>query len=1179
MAMIDFSRGELSPSMRYRPDLEAYHKGLELFRNALADPKGGYRRRPGSQVLQILPWIEAPSALETFNLGASGLASDIGAPSHLPIITIESTEYDTKNRVADIPANTEIQILLVFTESDDIKAYWINTPSKIPAYIGHIWNLVSGAYERPSLGFDDTRDVRVCQVQSNVYVVSRSSIFKIKWDTSKVADLSTALDWDSAHGTYELRDTVRYIVGDDTYYFECNNEHTSGAGFSPGSAGGYNYWDITYQPFLSWEKVDMRVARELLSGAGIDDDPYEWHENTAFGTSTLFLKGQVVLDSLKYYECVDDYTTASDAVFATDLNANKWVLLPEINEVATDDFLKYETQKYKRSTFLYAAEDTPRSIVTNQNRMILAGSSSRPSTIFGSEVAHYENFGAGLNDDEPWTFTLSGDRMGRILWLTVTDQLYIGTSGGLYAVSDVITPNQFKLRKVTSHAASIIEGCAVSGNMVFFQSDRRTLREVAYSDQAQNYQAQDLTVFSDHLFKTYRAVKMCVMHNPTTTLWILREDGKIISLTYDNTVGMFSFAEHEFDGKVIDISAGTGDDLYAIVDHENQNYREILRIGDITLTDTNSPVPYTGFSLDGLHTMVNTDTHEQFLRDIPSDAFVAIMEADGINTVSDMRARTLAYDVSSAGLTAPLVDLKLNYFENVIELDLSDNALTDTVPYLLSDCAELVTLDLSGNTLNRWDLSMLPAKLKNIDLSNNSFPPSQLKNILIACKAQLDAGIIDGILNLSDMGVIEIGMGLSEAASLDAGGWTVVIDNAGEAPWTFDVTFSANGGTGTAPDAQAVAIGGTITIPANPWTYAGKRFVGWSLTTDGVGELLEGAIIIKDTEAAMTFYAIWEVVSSIVYRRFGELSSGSVPVDSATYADGEPVTVLGFTDLAKTGYTLTAWNTASDGSGTDYLPGSTITMDTDGIILYTKWVPIVYTITFDGNGKTNGTLPVSFTAAYDSTITIPSATLKKEIGYEAFFFKAWNSAANASGIEFDNDGTATWKVTGDITLYATWRDFQVGDTGPGGGVVFYDFGSYAERGIAEQTINYGSVVLYSTYHSFRYIEVTKTDQGSGKWSEGKIFTIGGYSDWRLPNAFGIGLGVGSTNFGSFFGIMYGKRVAIGIENSFNSDKYWCREWQNIWWNPNGYRINIPSLSTSYKDSNNDYRGYRPMRMF
>jgi len=66
--------------------------------------------------------------------------------------------------------------------------------------------------------------------------------------------------------------------------------------------------------------------------------------------------------------------------------------------------------------------------------------------------------------------------------------------------------------------------------------------------------------------------------------------------------------------------------------------------------------------------------------------------------------------------------------------------------------------------------------------------------------------------------------------------------------------------------------------------------------------------------------------------------SGSVPVDSASYENGQTVTVLGNTGtLVKAGYSFSGWNTKADGSGTAYTEGLTFTMGTANVTLYAIW--------------------------------------------------------------------------------------------------------------------------------------------------------------------------------------------------------------------------------------------------
>ena len=70
-------------------------------------------------------------------------------------------------------------------------------------------------------------------------------------------------------------------------------------------------------------------------------------------------------------------------------------------------------------------------------------------------------------------------------------------------------------------------------------------------------------------------------------------------------------------------------------------------------------------------------------------------------------------------------------------------------------------------------------------------------------------------------------------------------------------------------------------------------------------------------------------------------TGGNGPTDgSSPYTVGTTVTILGNTGtLAKTGFTFSGWNTAADGSGTQYSPGNTFVISAN-TILYARWVAV-----------------------------------------------------------------------------------------------------------------------------------------------------------------------------------------------------------------------------------------------
>ena len=82
---------------------------------------------------------------------------------------------------------------------------------------------------------------------------------------------------------------------------------------------------------------------------------------------------------------------------------------------------------------------------------------------------------------------------------------------------------------------------------------------------------------------------------------------------------------------------------------------------------------------------------------------------------------------------------------------------------------------------------------------------------------------------------------------------------------------------------------------------------------------------------------------SISYNGNGN-TTGTIPVDNISYLAGTSVTVLDQNTLAREGYTFIGWNTASDGSGTNYATSSALTMPVNGITLYAKWYRPNFTI-------------------------------------------------------------------------------------------------------------------------------------------------------------------------------------------------------------------------------------------
>ena len=60
--------------------------------------------------------------------------------------------------------------------------------------------------------------------------------------------------------------------------------------------------------------------------------------------------------------------------------------------------------------------------------------------------------------------------------------------------------------------------------------------------------------------------------------------------------------------------------------------------------------------------------------------------------------------------------------------------------------------------------------------------------------------------------------------------------------------------------------------------------------------------------------------------------------------------------FTRVGYTFIGWNTAANGGGTAYADQASVTVAGDNLTLFAQWDPIIYTVSFEGNGATSGSM-------------------------------------------------------------------------------------------------------------------------------------------------------------------------------------------------------------------------------
>lgn len=230
---------------------------------------------------------------------------------------------------------------------------------------------------------------------------------------------------------------------------------------------------------------------------------------------------------------------------------------------------------------------------------------------------------------------------------------------------------------------------------------------------------------------------------------------------------------------------------------------------------------------------------------------------------------------------------------------------------------------------------------------------------------------------------------------------------------TYTVAYNGNGDTGgTIPvDNNRYEAGQTVTVLGNTGSLVktGYVFSGWNTASNGSGTVYQPGATFAIASGNVTLYAQWATALKVSYSGNGN-SSGTAPTDSNFYASGATVTAMGNTgSLARTGYTFVGWNTAADGSGSEYLPGATFTIGAGSVTLYADWVRYyLYTADYYANDVSLFAVGPGGVLNLRNTLNLaafPEALASTPNGHYLYVADANSTTYNVSAFAVNPDGS------------------------------------------------------------------------------------------------------------------------------------------------------------------------------
>ena len=246
-----------------------------------------------------------------------------------------------------------------------------------------------------------------------------------------------------------------------------------------------------------------------------------------------------------------------------------------------------------------------------QDRLVLAATKKEPYSIWMSRTGDYPNFGiekvdGGVTDDSAIKADLITRNGFEILHLVPAKDLVILTTGNEWIIegSSVITPAKINPRPQTMRGSNTCPPQHIGNRIVHVQRSGKTVRDLGYQYDADNYNGDDLTLLATHLTEGHKLISSAYIQEPNSTLYYVRDDGVLLSLAFIKEQNVFAWSHQKTDGKykkVASIPNGASDVLYVTVERNGKTYIERFNPDIEAAVYMDSYVTGSGRSIEASH--------------------------------------------------------------------------------------------------------------------------------------------------------------------------------------------------------------------------------------------------------------------------------------------------------------------------------------------------------------------------------------------------------------------------------------------------------------------------------------------------------------------------------------------------------------------------------------------------
>jgi hypothetical protein len=541
-----FAGGEITPELYGRFELNKFQTGLALALNFMVLPHGPAVRRPGTKYVLQAKDSSKPVRIIPFTYSADDAVVIEVGHLYMRFHTNGGTILEANDAVVDVTGN------LV-----EVTAH---------GYVVGDWVFIAGRYfivaTTPTVDTFTVTGLRGEAASPNPAATTCARVYTLTttYDGSDVFDIHYAQDNEVltlVHPAYPAQE-LRRVAADNsslgTISFSPSLAAPTGVGVAPTIAVSSN---LSPQSYVVTAVADDGATESLAS-------------SVVSTNNNLTLAGNFNTVSWSAHATATRYNVYKRTGGIFGYIGQTTTLSVVDNNITPDTSQSPPEALYSLNT---GAGDYPSAVTYHEQRRWFGGSNLRPQTIHATRNGTDANLTSSVpsREDDALEFRVRAKQQNRVRHLVPLSDLMALTSSAEWRIfadnEPSITPRALSTKPLGYSGANNVQPVETAGSILYVQSRGSRVRELAF--EGQGYRSIDLSIMAPHLVNGKTVVDMAYATAPEQIVWAVRNDGRLLGLTYQPEQQVFGWHQHSTVGlfkSACSVPEGMEDATYAVVE-------------------------------------------------------------------------------------------------------------------------------------------------------------------------------------------------------------------------------------------------------------------------------------------------------------------------------------------------------------------------------------------------------------------------------------------------------------------------------------------------------------------------------------------------------------------------------------------------------------------------------------